>query len=486
MPVFNGNGGDGVVGTSTSQRGVFGQSSLGPGVQGNSTDHNGVTGISNYGLGVQGRSFLATGVRGDSTSSNGVRGQSDESSGVWGQSNRGKGVVGLSNNDSGVQGGSTGGPGVQGGSTRGPGVQGVSTGDAPGVEGKTQAGGRPAVLGDHTASDHNGIGVYGRVASSDANLGVGVYGDAPGRLGQGVFGIGGGIGVSGTGEGTGTGVDADSEDGVALKAATWGLRGTGKAGEFRGPVEVFGDLTVLNGNKPFKIDHPLDPQNKYLSHNAVESPERKNVYDGVVRLGEDGTTSVDLPEWFEALNGDFRYQLTAVGQAAPNLHIVEGISENRFKIAGGEEGLKVCWQVTGTRTDPWAAANPFVVEQEKPQEERGRYLQPDLYNAPEEQSVMRARIGEERLPRMMREEPPSFEPPQAPEMPPGFEPIEPPQPPVMPPGFAAPGFGGLEEENRRQIDELRGQIEELRRVSLEEEVDELRRQVKKLRRRRKR
>jgi hypothetical protein len=124
------------------------------------------------------------------------------------------------------------------------------------------------------------------------------------------------------------------------------------AGYFSGRVTVSGDLTVQNGNKTFKIDHPLDPKNRYLLHNAVEAPERKNVYDGVAQLAEDGTATVDLPEWFEALNGDFRYQLTAVGGAAPNLHIAEEIYENRFKIAGGEAEMKVCWQVTGTRKDP--------------------------------------------------------------------------------------------------------------------------------------
>jgi hypothetical protein len=140
--------------------------------------------------------------------------------------------------------------------------------------------------------------------------------------------------------------------------------------------------------KPFTIDHPLDPENKYLVHTSVESSEMKNVYDGVVRLDEDGQAWVELPEWFEALNGDFRYQLTAVGGSAPRLHVAEEISENRFKIAGGEEGMKVCWQVTGSRKDPWAEANPFEVEQEKREGERGRYLQPALYDAPEEQRVM--------------------------------------------------------------------------------------------------
>ena len=215
----------------------------------------------------------------------------------------------------------------------------------------------------------------------------------------GVRGEGAVIGVEGlsnSGEGVkavstlGRGIRAEnsSQNAAAVSAFSPGI-----AGSFTGDVNVNGDLTVFNGNKPFKIDHPLEPQNKYLLHNAIEAPERKNVYDGLAQLEEDGTAWVDLPDWFEALNGDFRYQLTAVGGAAPNLHGAEEISESRFKIAGGEGGMKVCWQVTGSRRDPWAAANPFEVEQEKPEEERGRYLEPSLYDAPEEQRVMLATRG---------------------------------------------------------------------------------------------
>jgi hypothetical protein len=40
--------------------------------------------------------------------------------------------------------------------------------------------------------------------------------------------------------------------------------------------------------------------------------------------------------------------------------------------------MQVCWQLTGSRKDAWAAANPFEVEQEKPEEERGRFLEPRL------------------------------------------------------------------------------------------------------------
>src|SRR5207249_878008 len=118
------------------------------------------------------------------------------------------------------------------------------------------------------------------------------------------------------------------------------------------------------------IDHPLDPANKYLSHSFVESPDMKNVYDGVVVLDANSEAKVELPEWFEALNRDFRYQLTAVGAPAPNLHIARKIEDNSFTIAGGQPGLEVSWQVTGIRKDSWAQANPLAVVEEKPANER--------------------------------------------------------------------------------------------------------------------
>jgi hypothetical protein len=41
----------------------------------------------------------------------------------------------------------------------------------------------------------------------------------------------------------------------------------------------------------------------------LESPDRKNVYDGVVVLNDKSEAEVELPDWFGALNKDFSYQL---------------------------------------------------------------------------------------------------------------------------------------------------------------------------------
>jgi hypothetical protein len=157
---------------------------------------------------------------------------------------------------------------------------------------------------------------------------------------------------------------------------------SGPAAYLAGDVTVTGYLDKLGGG--FKIDHPLDPENKYLYHNFVESPEMNNVYDGVVTLDENGEAWVQLAEWFGTLNRDFRYQLTAIGASSPNLYVAEKISDNRFKIAGGKPGIEVCWQVTGIRHDRWADANRKPVEVDKNDDERGTYLAPEAYGMPKE------------------------------------------------------------------------------------------------------
>jgi hypothetical protein len=135
----------------------------------------------------------------------------------------------------------------------------------------------------------------------------------------------------------------------------------------------------------------MDSANKYLNHSFVESPEMKNVYDGVAVLDANGEAAVMLPDWFEALNEGFRYQLTPVGAPAPQLHIANEIADAQFRIAGGVPGQRVCWQVTGVRKDPWARAHPVMVEEPKTDDERGRYLDPELFGQGEDQSIMVAR-----------------------------------------------------------------------------------------------
>lgn len=153
--------------------------------------------------------------------------------------------------------------------------------------------------------------------------------------------------------------------------------GGGKALLIVGDVNVTGQVTKSSGS--FRIDDPIEPAQKYLSHSFVESPDMMNIYNGLATLNSRGEGWVSLPPYFEALNRDFRYQLTSIGSPEPNLYVAKTVSGNRFKIAGGRPGGQISWQVTGIRHDAYANAHRIPVEEEKPEADRGHYLHPELF-----------------------------------------------------------------------------------------------------------
>ena len=132
--------------------------------------------------------------------------------------------------------------------------------------------------------------------------------------------------------------------------------------------------------------HPLDPDHKYLNHVSIESPDMKTFYDGIVTLDASGEAIVILPAYFEALNGQFRYQLTCVGGYAP-VYVARKVKGNQFTIAGGTAGLEVSWTITGIRHDPWANANRVVVEEIKGPSTRGKLLSPEVRARPESDRI---------------------------------------------------------------------------------------------------
>jgi hypothetical protein len=125
----------------------------------------------------------------------------------------------------------------------------------------------------------------------------------------------------------------------------------------------------ITGTKDFKIDDPMDPAHKYLYHAAVESPDMMNVYNGSVTTDKHGIATVTLPDYFEALNREFRYQLTAIGSFA-QATVAKKIANNRFSIQTSKPNVEVSWQVTGLRKDAYAQSHPFQVEEQKPAQQQ--------------------------------------------------------------------------------------------------------------------
>ena len=390
-----GNGVDGnATATSGAANGVYGQSSstTGNGVFGNALSttggNNGVFGqtASPSGAGVTGVNNAATGGNGVNGSSNATSGPSNGVSG-YSASTTGNGVSGIAaattggNNGMFGQTASPSGSGVTGvnnATTGGNGVSGSSnatSGASAGVSGFSSSTSGNGVSGIANASTGNTIGVQG---ISQSSSGTGVWGQAPGT---GVVGVTELCNPTCTQTAGVAGQFSTGTGGTILNGYTGATRmfyvDSAGNGFFAGNLNVTGKVTKGSGS--FKIDHPLDPANKYLSHSFVESPDMMDVYNGIARLDAKGEAWVTLPDYFEALNGDFRYQLTAIGAPAPRLYVAREVSQNRFKIAGGRPGGKVSWQVTGIRHDAYANAHRIPVTEDKPSAEQGRYLHPDVY-----------------------------------------------------------------------------------------------------------
>ncbi len=389
--------GRGVYGLASSGSGatygVYGRSAstAGVGVYGQNSSTGGYGGkFDGYGTDVVYVENLGTGrgIQAYAPSDTAIWGKTDSGlAGVDGRntSETGRGVYGYASHSSGSNYGVFG----RTASTAGDGVYGEATaasGATSGVYGLSASSGGAGVYGYANASSGSNVGMYGR---SDSTSGTGVYGYATASSG-GAYGVyGSSASTSGRGVYGYATASSGSTNGVYGRSASSsgnGVYGTnsggGRAGYFSGNVHVNGTLTKSSG--AFKIDHPLDPANQYLSHSFVESPDMKNIYDGVAALDANGEATVTLPEWFEALNRDFRYQLTPVGAAMPNLYIAQEIQANQFRIAGGAPGMKVSWQVTGIRQDAYANAHRIPVEEPKPAEERGTYLHPTELGQPAE------------------------------------------------------------------------------------------------------
>jgi len=249
-----------------------------------------------------------------------------------------------------------------------------------------------------------GIGVRG-LATSETGFTYGVLGQSNSTSGHGVNALGGRYGVHA--QATTVGTVANPTAGIYAKAASGSGSTSNYAAIFEDLVRMDDDLQVVGfthfvgnvlagefltvnedlnvlgdsnvgGTKNFRIDHPLDPANRYLYHFSMESSEVLNVYSGNVTTDADGYASIMLPDWFEALNKDFRYQLTVIDVFAQAI-IAEKINGNRFVIRTDQPGVDVSWQVTGVRNDRHMQVHSPVVEADKPAEMRGRYLSPEAY-----------------------------------------------------------------------------------------------------------
>jgi hypothetical protein len=102
-------------------------------------------------------------------------------------------------------------------------------------------------------------------------------------------------------------------------------------------------------DKTFIIDHPID-DNKYLVHACLEGPDVGVYYRGKGEITNDTSTTIELPNYVDALAYEFTIQLTTCYTGKENqIYQSSDIEHNRFTVHG--ENGKFFWLVHGKRND---------------------------------------------------------------------------------------------------------------------------------------
>ncbi len=332
--------GTALAGSGTTYGGYFQSASTeGRGVYGEATATSGDT----YGVYGKSASIDGTGVYGICTASTfinyGVQGQSD--------SDQGRGVYGLATSTSG----------------NAYGVYGVSfSAISSGVYGQAAAETGQAYGGEFESYSTSGRGVYGRVPSA-TGVTFGVYGRRDSDSGRGVYGLA-----------------------SSLTGTIYGVYGEASTASQGYAVYALGD-SATTGTKSFRIDHPFDPENKYLLHYSAESPFPQNFYCGIVTTDRKGYAWVELPDYFAEINTNFKYQLTVVDESDSDqfvwAKVVRKIQGNRFRIRSNMPGVEVSWEVKSDRNDLRVRFSRPTDERQKTGLEKGKYQHPEYYGLPE-------------------------------------------------------------------------------------------------------
>lgn len=351
--------------TSDEGRGVLGNASSPTGAtygglfQAASIGGRGVAGIASNAAGTTYGGFFSSlssqgrGVYGQATSASGV------TFGVYGKATSPNGYGVYSEGNFKATGSITG---------NGPVI--ISSDGVLGIQGSTTADDAMSIVGFSSGSNSNAI--YGQ---SNHQISNGVYGVNTSLGYGGKFQSNGGSGALFLGVGIG-----------GYGKGTYGIVGESTAAG--SGVHAIGNVTAT-GTKPFRIDHPRDPENKYLFHYATESPFPQNFYTGNVKTDGRGYAWVTLPSYFSDINTNFKYLLTIIDESEDFIlaKVSKRIQNGRFQIRTSKPNVDVTWRIDADRNDRYVQQNRPEDEVVKPKSERGTYQQPELYNQPADKAL---------------------------------------------------------------------------------------------------
>ncbi|MEO0075981.1 MAG: hypothetical protein ABIK31_07795 [candidate division WOR-3 bacterium] len=244
------------------------------------------------------------------------------------------------------------GPGITFSSSDGIGVKGVST-SYRGVQGESQNG--EGVRG-YSANYYGIVGIVGN-STNPAVIGQNTISNCLGAFAYGNYGV-------------------------------YGRQGSGThAGYFFGNVQVTGSLTKGSGS--FLIDHPLDPLNKTLRHNFIESPENLCLYRGKIKLDAKGEAKVAMPSYFTALTKENEATIILTSVGKPFSTGYEWNNDYTQFTVFGEPEREVSYIVLADRDDPVIRQLYRPVEEMKGNGnfETGKLLYPEAYGYPKEMGI---------------------------------------------------------------------------------------------------
>lgn len=206
------------------------------------------------------------------------------------------------------------------------------------VTGDLDVTGTLGLTGDMTVSSGGKITVSG---SPNAVIGMTTYGIPGIQFGAAaVASIGGILGLI-----NGSNSVAVSSSAAIMVFGSRSITVNSSGTTIQGPLDVNGAFTATS--KSFRIVHPTKPD-MMLLHGVTESPVHGVEYWGDGVIGADGSTVVELPEYFEALTAPEGRSVFVTGRGfAPDW---DDITDGQFRVYGSS-GDRFSWLVKAARAD---------------------------------------------------------------------------------------------------------------------------------------
>jgi hypothetical protein len=103
--------------------------------------------------------------------------------------------------------------------------------------------------------------------------------------------------------------------------------------------------------KTFVIDHPKDPENKYLVHGCLEGPESGVYYRGTAKVTDNHSTIVALPDYVPGWAKNFTVTVTAIYDGKVKMYATSKVDDSLGQFTVYGENGEFNWIAVGQRAE---------------------------------------------------------------------------------------------------------------------------------------